>query len=343
MSHHLDSPLALQDTRLDLTDQFVFPGESGTVLVMNLNSSTAGKDAKPGFHPEARYEFKVHLDGATVENLSYRITFDEPDQRAEQAVRLHVLTGAEAPDDAATGELVAEGRTHTMISGPNGLRLWAGRAVDPFYIDLTLLAAVDSAIKDGARLDLTGWRSDAAKNSFADATIHSIVLEIADDDPRIGSGRDICTWITSKLATDAGGWRQVNRFGHPMVWPILRQPVDTEWASSANLGHPETDARADGDRIAQLIAGVVAANGTSLDPPGYGEQVARRLLPDLLPYRTGTPANYGFNGFNGRTLACNAPETMFSLILNRATTAGLTAQQNASARTDRFPYVVAAR
>ncbi|MGI5151144.1 DUF4331 family protein [Plantactinospora sp. CA-294935] len=78
MSHHLDSPLALQDTRLDLTDQYVFPGESGTVLVMNLNSSTAGKDAKPGFHPEARYEFKVHLDGATVENLSYRITFDEP-------------------------------------------------------------------------------------------------------------------------------------------------------------------------------------------------------------------------------------------------------------------------
>ncbi len=31
MSHHLDSPIARQDPRLDVTDLYVFRGERGTV------------------------------------------------------------------------------------------------------------------------------------------------------------------------------------------------------------------------------------------------------------------------------------------------------------------------
>ena len=34
MSHHLDSPLARQDVRLDITDLYVFRGETGTVFVI---------------------------------------------------------------------------------------------------------------------------------------------------------------------------------------------------------------------------------------------------------------------------------------------------------------------
>ena len=60
----------------------------------------------------------------------------------------------------------------------------------------------------------------------------------------------------------------------------------------------------------------MSALGTSEDPEGYGESVARKLFPDVLPYVVGTPATYGFAGFNGRTLADNAPEAMLSLVLN---------------------------
>ncbi len=73
MSHHLDSPLARQDPRLDLTDQYVFRGEAGTVFVMNVNSSLSGPDARPGFHPEGRYEIKTHLDSAVPEPTPYRL------------------------------------------------------------------------------------------------------------------------------------------------------------------------------------------------------------------------------------------------------------------------------
>jgi len=36
MSHHLDSPLARQDIRLDITDLYCFRGETGTVFVINV-------------------------------------------------------------------------------------------------------------------------------------------------------------------------------------------------------------------------------------------------------------------------------------------------------------------
>lgn len=340
MSHHLDSPEARQDSRLDLTDQFVFPGETGgTVFVLDVNSSTAGPDAKPGFHPEGRYEIKIHLDGAAVENLTYRAMFDGPDGGGEQAVRLYALTGPDAANDSATGELIAEGRTNTSISGPTGVRMWAGRAADPFYVDLKQLAAIEAAVKSGTKIDLAGWQPDAAKSSFADTTVHSIVLEVPGSDPNLGSDRRIASWIATKLATDGGGWQQINREGHPMVWPIFRQ-IDDAWASHANIEVP--GAEDDGERIAHLIANLVTANGTASDPDAYGRMVARRLVPDVLPYRTGTSASYGFSGFNGRALGDNAPEAMFSLVMNSAITTGLSPEQFSSTRSDHFPYVVAA-
>ena len=36
MSHHLDSPIARQDIRLDITDLYVFRGETGTAFVINV-------------------------------------------------------------------------------------------------------------------------------------------------------------------------------------------------------------------------------------------------------------------------------------------------------------------
>ena len=68
--------------------------------------------------------------------------------------------------------------------------------------------------------------------------------------------------------------------------------------------------------------------------------MARALFPDVLPYVVGTPATYGFAGFNGRTLADNAPEAMLSLVLNTAVPAGLKPSVAKDLRDDNFPYVV---
>ena len=148
-------------------------------------------------------------------------------------------------------------------------------------------------------------------------------------------------WAATKLATDAGGWRQINRAGHPMMWPIF-WPDDTDFTNPANTRHPAEDVSAAAKYIGEQIAAVVAAAGTSDDPVSYGQAVARDLFPDVLPYVVGTPAVYGFAGFNGRTQADNAPEAMLALVTSNAVPSGLKPATAKDQRTSTFPYVVPA-
>jgi hypothetical protein len=288
---------------------------------------------------EARYEFKVHFDEAEFEDLTYRISFgDHPGADGQQTLQLHALAGRDAREDSATGALVLHGRTSETANGPN-IRLWAGRIADAFYIDLSLLGMVNSAVRKGTALDLSGWRPENAKNSFAGTYVESIVLEVSHQHPQLRPGAHIGVWCATKLATDAGGWRQINRGGHPMMWPIF-WPDDVRFDNPQNTRHPSEDFQALGKPIGELIAASVAASGTSGDPQSYGQAVARELLPDVLRYVVGTPAIYSFTGRNGRTLADNAPEAMLSLVAATAVPSGLRPSATKQLRTNRFPYVV---
>jgi hypothetical protein len=340
MSHHLDTPLASQNGQLYVDDLYVFPGNGSTIFIMDVNSTITGAHVKPGFHHEARYEFKVHFDGAAFETLTYRVSFGEASSDGRQPMRLHALIGSDAREDSATGDLVLEGRTGEPASA-GGARLWAGRIADSFYIDLSLLAKINGAVKNGTAVDLSGWRPENAKNSFAGTTVESIVLEISHQHPQLRSSARIGVWCATKLATDAGGWRQINRGGNPMMWPIF-WPDDTDFSNPADTRHPSEDFDADGKYIGDKVAAVVAASGTSSDPKGYGQTVARELFPDVLPYVVGTPATYGFATRNGRTMADNAPEVMLSLVAGTAVPSGLKPSIANHLRDNKFPYVVPA-
>jgi hypothetical protein len=126
-----------------------------------------------------------------------------------------------------------------------------------------------------------------------------------------------------------------------MMWPIF-WPGDTDFSNPANTRHPSQDFGADGTYLADLVAAVVAASGTSGDPKAYGQTVARTLFPDVLPYVVGTPATFGFAAFNGRAQADNAPEAMLSLVAGIAVPSGLNLSVTQQQRRKDFPYVVPA-
>jgi hypothetical protein len=340
MSHHLDTPLAAQSGQLFIDDLYVFPSEAGTVLIMDVNSDVNGQHAEPGFHAEARYEFKIHFDGAGYEELTYRVSFGPAGAGGQQDLELHTVTGAQAREDGEPGELVLTGRTgETATAG--GYRLWAGKISDSFYIDLSLLAIVNEAVAKGTAPGLASWDPGNAQNSFSGTHVRSIVLEVPHTHPRLRPGARTGVWCATKLATDAGGWRQINRAGNPMMWPIF-WPGDVQFTNPANTRHPSQDAADDGGHLAGQVAAVTAAAGSAGDPQGYGETVARELYPDVLPYVVGTPAVYGFTGFNGRTLADNAPEVMLSLVTGTAVPSGLTPAVASGQRSGTFPYVIPA-
>src|SRR6516164_4288808 len=338
MSHHLDSPQARADVRLDITDYYVFRGQAGTVFAVNVDPSIAGPDAPRGFHPEARYEFCIDGDNDQIPELTYRLAFGPADQAGRQAVELRRLTGQDAA--AGPGEVLAGGRTGTAAGGAGGVRLWAGPAHDPFFLDGDVLAAVGDAFHAGTRVDLSAWSPAVAKNApFGVDEVYSIVLEVPDaellavaPDGRIGS------WALTVLATDAGGWQPVNRAGLPMIHPLFAQH-DGQLGDQLNTATPAEDRKLFGDRFAQAIANVVSAYGTAADPELYGRAVADKLLPNVLPYTVGTQAVFGYGVWNGRSLTDSAPDVMFSLATNTALSTVVTKESVPFKPTGTFPYV----
>ena len=335
MSHHLDSPLAREDTRLDITDVYLFRGTMGTVFVMNSNSSIAGRKYSERFHPEALYEFKVDTDGDAVEDVTFRVSFGQGEGDGRQALELRRLDGGASRDRTTKGALLAQGRTEESITGQGGVRVWAGVAGEPFYIDPTVLGAVRKAVANGSAIDLTGWSREKAINAFANTTVSSIIIEVPDSE--IGAAA-IGFWGVTALPTDAGGWRQINRAGQPMIQPIFN-PDDGERSSAYNTTQPKEDRELYGSMISRLVAGVVAAMGTSADPRAYGESVVALCFPDILRYEVGTPAVFGFAKRNGRALTDNAPEVMFSIVVNAALSDGLNRGAATGTLRPDFPYV----
>ena len=312
----------------------------GTAFVINVCHSIFGPIPAPGYHPEGMYEFKIDLNGDAIEDLTYRLTFKERDAQGKQSYVVKRLTGKDAADAHATGVVVAQGTTEERISTPSGLRVWAGKAGDPFWIEPDVLHAVGHAFQDGKTIDLSGWDPSRAKNLFAGHTVHSIVLEVPDGELLADAGgkRRIGVWAVATLATDAGGWRPINRVGLPMIHPLFTQ-FNEDLGNRLNGGIPAGDLSTHGATVAKAIAGVVAANGTAQDPQAYGEKVARRFCPNLLPYEVGTAASFGFAQWNGRSLIENAPDVMFSIAANAPVHLGIGKESVTSKPSTTFPYV----
>lgn len=340
MSHHLDSPLARQDIRLDITDLYVFRGESGTAFVINVCHSIAGPVPNPGFHPEGMYEFKIDTNGDAVEEITYRVKFGDRDAQGRQPMSLHRIGGAEAADPHARGVLLLDGISGEAASNSAGFRIWAGRAGDPFWIERDVLHAVGHALQDGTIVDLKGWDPARAKNLFAGQSVYSLVLEVPDKELTAGgkNGAEIGVWAIASLATDAGGWRSINRVGLPMIHPLYTQ-YNEDLGNRLNAGRPADDFATFGAAAIKAIAGAVRANGTAEDPEGYARRIAHRLFPNMLPYTVGTPAVFGFGNWNGRSLTDNAPDVMFSIATNSPVRLGIGKESVTSKPSASFPYV----
>jgi Domain of unknown function (DUF4331) len=184
----------------------------------------------------------VDLNRDAVEELTYRFTFDPRDDEGKQRYVLRRVAGAAATDPHAIGRVVCQGTTGEIVTTPSGLRVWAGRAGDPFWIEPDVLHAVGHALQDGTTLNLGDWTPARAKNLFAWQTVYSMVLEVPDQDllAELGDGHRVGVWAVSMLATDAGGWRSINRVGLPMLPPLFTQ-YDEDLGDRLNAGCPSGD------------------------------------------------------------------------------------------------------
>ena len=229
--------------------------------------------------------------GPMSRTLTYRVSFAEPDADGRQPL------AAARPDRRATRARTPPPASSCWQAGP--ARRPAGR--DPavgradqrtaFYIDLSLLAHRQRGGRLTARArTCPDWRPGTRPRTASPAPPSTrSCCEVSHQHPLLRPGARIGVWAATKLATDAGGWRQINRAGHPMMWPIF-WPDDTEFTNPANTRHPSEGRQHRGE--VHRRAGRRARRGqrNRSDPQGYGAgRGPANCSPTCCSYIVGTP------------------------------------------------------
>jgi hypothetical protein len=135
MSHHVDTATARKDGRVNLCDLYVFEsaGRKNTVFILTVKPD-AGRSSATTFHPEARYEFKIDMNGDATEDITYQFSFTEPAIDGQQRFHLRRIEGP-VVETETQGAFLAEGQTNAITPLANGGRVWTGLAGDPFFAD----------------------------------------------------------------------------------------------------------------------------------------------------------------------------------------------------------------
>jgi Domain of unknown function (DUF4331) len=326
MSHHFDSPTAIQDGRLNLCDVFAFPGQPGrTVLILTVNPD-AGRSSPTSFRPEAVYELVVDAAHEDRESVCLRVLFDNPAGDGSQGLRVLKATGHDAVDrgtEIGRGRIGEVGRLD--VGGASG-SVWAGLAADPFWADGVALAGFLGAVAEG-RYEPEIF--DGHANIFDGRNVSAVVLEIPDD--ALGN-RALSIWARITLHGHAPQ-RRVSRMGQPMLRPLFFN-VPGEETEELNRGNPASDKEQYRAKVVQIAEAVGKLAGVT-DPSRHAVDVVGAFLPDVLRYTPGRPARFVPGSGNGRALHDDAFGIAVSLLAGHS----LARSSAPSAASTTFPYV----
>ncbi len=308
MSHHFDSPTAIEDGRLNLGDLYVFPQARGmSTLVVTVNPD-AGRSNPTTFRPDALYEFVIASDGGTREDRALRMRFGEPDADGIQEMQVRYAVGA--PSRAGTeGTALGVGRTGEVFALSNGGSAWFGLAQDPFWGDAAALFAFNRGLADNRyRPELF---SGTPGNLLAGRNVTAIALSMPDV---AFGGVNVAIWARISLYGH-GPRRQVSRAAHPLLRSFFfpRPGPDTE---ALNAGSPAGDVAAYSDRVRRTAAHV-AKLSRAANPDEHAAKLVAAFLPDQLRYQPGQPARFAPGTGNGRGLHDDAFGITLSLMVGR--------------------------
>jgi hypothetical protein len=305
MSHHFDSPTAIEDGRLNLCDLYAFPEPSDRSTLILTASPDAGRSSPTEFRPDALYEFVIASDAGTIEDRAIRMLFTAAGPDGRQQMRVLQADG-ESSRGGANGSPLGSGATGEIFSLQGGGVAWFGVATDPFWADGPALFQFISALEAGDYRPEVFAAEPA--NIFAGRNVTAIALQLPNSSFRSPA---VSLWARISLYGHAEQ-RQVSRFGNPMVRPLFF-PVPGPDAEELNGGSPANDVRAHAGRLRDVATRVGTLRGVA-DPTAHARAVVRAFLPDVLMFRPGRPARYEPGTGNGRTLHDDAFGSALSLL-----------------------------
>lgn len=328
MSHHFDSPTAIEDGRLNLCDVYVFPSPGATSTVIFTVNPDAGRSSPATLRPDALYELVIASDAGTVEDRALRVSVGAPDGDGRQRVAVRYVEGPHSRT-GADGSALGEGHTGETIPLVDGGRAWIGAAADPFWGDGPALFRFHQGISSGA------YRPEEFSQSPADVFHRRNVTAIALQLPNARFGSDHVTiWARISL-TGHAPQGVVSRMGNPMLRPLFFAAPGPE-TEALNAGAPADDVTRYSDRLREVAARIAVLRGLA-DPDRHAAAVARAFLPDVIHFRLEHPAMFMPGTGNGRALHDDAFGTALSVL--NGSPLGVT--RSPRPKISQFPYLAA--
>jgi hypothetical protein len=308
MSHHFDSPTAIEDGRLNLLDVYVFPETPGRSTLLVTVNPDSGRSSPTTFRPDALYEFAIASDGGTREDRAFRMSFGEPDTDGNQEMQVRYAAGRPGLSGLEGSEL-GIGQTGEAFALSNGGSAWFGLAQDPFWGDAAALFAFNHGLAENQyRPELfTGTPG----NLLAGRNVTAIALQIPDV---TFGGADVAVWARIRLFGHAPQ-RQVSRAALPLLRSFFF-PEPGAGTEALNAGSPADDIATFGS-IVRRTAAHVADLSRAANPDDHAAALVAAFLPDQLRYRPGQPARFAPGTGNGRGLHDDAFGTTLSLVVGR--------------------------
>jgi hypothetical protein len=329
MSHHFDSPTALEDGRLNLSDLYAFPGPGDTTnLILTVNPD-AGRSSPTTLRPDAQYEFVIASDGGTIEDRAIRMRADDQHVNGRQRMVVRFADGLESRHGIEGREL-GSGCTDETFALAGGGSAWFGVVSDPFWGDGFALAGFADHLAAGEYRPNIFTASPA--NVFDARNVTAIALRV----PNATFGGDrVSLWARIRLIGE-GREPQASRMGNPMLRPLFFGSPGPD-AEALNAGAPTDDVRLHGARLRVVAENLAILRGIA-DPVGHAAGVIRAFLPDVLTFRPGSPARYEPGTGNGRGLHDDA----FGIALSVLNAGPLGGSQSPHPAVSAFPHLAPA-
>jgi Domain of unknown function (DUF4331) len=305
MSHHFDTPTAIEDGRLNLGDLYAFPDTADRSTLIVTANPDAGRSSPVTFRPDALYEFVIASDGGTREDRAFRMTFSEPGADGNQDMHVRYAHGPVSRSGNGGIELGA-GRTGQTFDLSNGGLAWFGLALDPFWGDAPALFALTRSLAENQfRPELF---AGSPANLLAGRNVTAIALQV----PNVTlGGTEVAVWARISLYGHAPQ-RQVSRAAHPLLRSFFF-PHPGPVTEALNAASPAGDVAAYGETV-QQAAMHIAQLSQAASPREHAARVSAAFLPDQLRYRPGQPAQFAPGGGNGRGLHDDAFGATVSLM-----------------------------
>ncbi|MFC5607361.1 hypothetical protein ACFPRE_11175 [Variovorax soli] len=323
-SHHFEVAAVRSNPKLGLTDLYVFnaPGNASTVFILDANFLP-----KPGEDLLDRAAvYNIHC--ATDDSFKAGLTWNFVNQ-GDHIACLQM--------DEANGAVGAKGRELGRLTPgkeaklPGGIRAWVGRAKDPFFGNSPGLGAFRAQLAQG-KYDPEVWAKASGTNIFLGRTCCPLVLEV----PNAMLGKKVSAFGTVAVK-DGSGWKQVQYMGKPlMAHSMLFEDEDLKAAFDASRPDKQKEFH---NFFSARIARSAHFAASRPDPFAYGDEMASRLLPDVIRYEVGTEAAFVAANPNGRKLSDDGMSTSLTWLIGKPTSQHLKDPVN---YTGTFPFVIPA-